>query len=1003
MGKVKVIGYAKRVYYADGIEYRDFSPDLVGNQLTSDGGSALFTAGNFNVTTNIDGKLTKNFITNDFGDFMTLSDLKVSDNVNDIFIKRTKQVKLNLDKTDVLNHALFGSLMEYVRISLENIIITWPASINVIPYNTSDPTLSGLTALNYYYDSARKESSFKINTDLINNPYGINFMEGGTLVGTFNESNPLRDLTSNFKEYSLLNGYGEFPVLSFSGSSGVTSSLITLVVKGEAFPLYSIENIPFHIKPNIGKVEEFFIGLTDFESNLLNINVIPKYTAKIKVYSEMDNGDIVESINKVTWPVSDGYNIDFNTIAYTSYVNNLIAIAESNDSNKSDLVNRFFVSKSISEFDTIPDIDGSYIGNNGQKMNSALKIYGREFDEIRKYSSGISFANVVTYNKQNNTPDSTVKNLARILGWDLTSSLSESNLLDNYLTPSSNNFDGHSKGLTKSEAEIELWRRIILNTPWIWKSKGTRKAVEFLFKFIGTPDGLVTFNEYLYVADKVIDIQHLKDMMLYFNGTDDISELNVNSEGFPKISPNNADMYFQKAGLWYRITGGQTPDIDILYGNNPHIGPYDGGQEYVDEFGTCLIPNFEVTRIVDLTYGAPNTDVLFTNYNNGQFDDCCEGDLVAILDTNVDFSATLRTNIDNFINNTSNVIESTCDITSNWTLKASLNGEPFYENIFFSGISLPLSSDYIDELNVMITAPELSATTSVMSGTNYVIVDDYTDCASNLLGAYLKVEVCAESNFDCQNESESPNANVTGDSLLNCDPLSGATVTPSPSTTLTIDEDTRIFMYFDASNSMNRTLTALNTAKASTLKTLLLSHYNNDETLYNQMVTIENFPLTGESYPSTYPDTGGVLTSSYERFLAVMNMKNQPSPDGNVIVLTFTDEATNKYCTTSFLPTDARTSHYNVDITNLRARLSRVGPDYYRGAIFEVMSGYSDAAKFTEFLDAIRLGQGNYAGEFGISDKAEQIKIKYGVLYTDSAQYYTDIIEETLKGFGFNI
>ena len=35
---IKVAGYAKRVFFNDNIEYRNFSPDLVGLQLTSDGG-----------------------------------------------------------------------------------------------------------------------------------------------------------------------------------------------------------------------------------------------------------------------------------------------------------------------------------------------------------------------------------------------------------------------------------------------------------------------------------------------------------------------------------------------------------------------------------------------------------------------------------------------------------------------------------------------------------------------------------------------------------------------------------------------------------------------------------------------------------------------------------------------------------------------------------------------------------------------------------------------------
>ena len=54
--RIKVAGYARRVFFNDNIEYRNFSPDLVGLQLTSDGGTPLFTMGNFSVEVNLEPK-----------------------------------------------------------------------------------------------------------------------------------------------------------------------------------------------------------------------------------------------------------------------------------------------------------------------------------------------------------------------------------------------------------------------------------------------------------------------------------------------------------------------------------------------------------------------------------------------------------------------------------------------------------------------------------------------------------------------------------------------------------------------------------------------------------------------------------------------------------------------------------------------------------------------------------------------------------------------------------
>ena len=58
--RIKVAGYSQKVSFGNGIEYRNFSPDLVGVQLTSDGGTPLFTMGNFSITTNVDKKKIRN-------------------------------------------------------------------------------------------------------------------------------------------------------------------------------------------------------------------------------------------------------------------------------------------------------------------------------------------------------------------------------------------------------------------------------------------------------------------------------------------------------------------------------------------------------------------------------------------------------------------------------------------------------------------------------------------------------------------------------------------------------------------------------------------------------------------------------------------------------------------------------------------------------------------------------------------------------------------------------
>jgi len=771
-GRVKIVGYAKKEYFGNGIEYRNFSPDLVGQQFASNEGTAIFTSGNFNITTNLDGKVDKNFVTNDFSNFLSLETLNLDDELEIILNKYSKKAKLNLDNTDTSTYAFFGSLREYIRVSLENVIIKWPASLYIRVTNASDNTLTGQTVTNYTYNSLTNSSTFEIDTNRIENYFDINYLSGGTIENTFNETNTLRNLVLNYGAYTISNTYGDFQITNLVGATGLTDSILTVTTTGNPFPNFGSENINYHVKPTERKREEFFFNLNDFENSLLNRLSIPEYTGAFKIYKETDTGDIVEVDKKLTWPVSDGYNIDFNSTSYSDYVNELLYIAENSDDLKSNLMVRFLVSSSISEFDTISDIEGSYPDANGQKMTNTLNIYGREFDEIKNYSDGISFANVVTYDKKNNTPDIIVKNLARVLGWELTSSITQIDVLSNFLNLNSNYYDGFSRGYSDAEAEVELWRRIILNTPWIWKSKGTRKAIEFLFKFIGAPDGLVTFNEHLYVAKESVDVDLITEMMDYFNDTTDISSLNVDSNGYPFIQPNNPDMYFQKAGLWYRTTGGPTPDIDILKGNNPHIGPYDGGQAFIDQFTSCLVPNFSGGTGEEVDVDAEIN--LFTNYGNGTFDECCDSDTLVVVDAGIDFDSILTTNLNKIYDNNP-VTETGCTITNTWTLTASLTGETFHTYIFptTSGTTAITEADYINELYNLSGTTELSGVTFVyVSGETLTIVAS-GDCGSGLTDTYFKIDLCVESTFNCIDET------VTGLTAFNVSTTTDNACSPS--------------------------------------------------------------------------------------------------------------------------------------------------------------------------------------------------------------------------------
>ena len=616
--KIKVAGYSKKTLYNGNIEYRNFSPDLVGVQLASNGGTPLFTMGNFAITTNLDPKVDKNYITGKFSDFITLENLDLSVIDSQVLLNNNTSTFLNLDPTKLKNYALFGSMTEYMRIVLEDIITTWPASLYASPLVSVDgDDYVGNTYENYVYDFLSDESTFKINVTFLINQFQINFLTNGTIIDTFNETNDLRNMTMNYGSYAILYDDIEYDILNFTGSTYDFNDYIYLKVKGNPFTGASSSNIYYHIKPKKIVEDTFFNELTGLGKYLLNRQSFPIYKATFEYPTRSETGIILYTTKSLTWPVSDGYNIDFDTTDYSQYATNLLDIATNYDLNETNLMSRFLVSESISAFDTTPvHLDEAHQDTTtGQKVNKTLNIYGRSFDDINQFIEGISFARTVTYNKENNLPDKYLKDLARVLGWELSSTILGDNLLNNYVSTSDSMFSGQSIGLTPIETDNELWRRLILNSPWLWKSKGARKSIEFLVNFMGIPKGLITFNEYIYRANGPIDIDKFLDVLTK-NGLDtDLSLYPIDEDGYPNPLPDTPDMYFQNNGLWYRETGGTGATIDILAGNNPHVGFYDGGFKYINQFKT-LIPNFSA---VTITIDEPLTSQknIFTNYGLG--------------------------------------------------------------------------------------------------------------------------------------------------------------------------------------------------------------------------------------------------------------------------------------------------------------------------------------------------------------------------------------------------
>lgn len=586
----------------------DFSPNLVGNQST--GGNSFFTFGNFSLTTN-SGNVTGEFLnTGEFSDVITLDTLQITEVDSKEISEQTNnlEVRLKTNPNKLNDYVYFSDARKFIETEVVDILNKWKGGIYISFSYIND------TVTDFHYNPDKNTSYFTISKNIIINPYNI-VTENVPELTT--KQNDISFIQNAFKNYQITNEYGDYDVIAYTGNT-VSDDYIRLETKGLAWPTLASSGLTsgtfeYYLKPNDNILDKiFFSKLSPFQTQLLNKNSLPKkYTISLSKQSETAFGQPVNALESFTWPTSDDYNLAYDGRDYGQYIEKLLRFGAYFDSEITNIMVRKLVAKAIFEFDTPGDGTNP---NSGQKMSKLVKIWGREFDKIKTYIDSISFANVLTYDGIENTPDELIKLMASNLGFDTIQSFSDNNLIKFYQQTSGGVFNEQQTNMSLSEMDKEFWRRLVINAWWLFKSKGTRKVIEFFLNFFNINECLVTFDEIVYVAENKLNYPELVRLLLgYYGFLPPDETIASDSDGYPKILPNTNNYYFQLNGFWY--DGGVEPNTKPdMKGNNPHFGPYDFGKAYFEKY-TCLINNFEpVNQIVDLNLLEFN---YFTDYSLG--------------------------------------------------------------------------------------------------------------------------------------------------------------------------------------------------------------------------------------------------------------------------------------------------------------------------------------------------------------------------------------------------
>ena len=465
-----------------------FSDFLVGNQITD--GSSQMTGTNFAIDKVIPEKDIKEFITQPFSDFITLDEIK-EDNANDNYIvsATSQDIKFNNDKNNA-DRSLYGSLKQRLGVSVSNIITKYPAAIMA---DTTLPVgLNSLSAESVVYDPYLRTTEFKVQYSLLFNPLDIVLIEPKTNIPSTSD-NIIRNFYSSYTKYVIDIDGSVFDIIEYIEPN--SDNKITLKVDGNCFNNATGFTENYLIRPNDGILEKFYGDLDEIESVLLNRESNPKFNAGFNVPRETNGGYNTDTITVyINWPISrDGWNIQITGINYDYYINQLSSLGDEIDSYKSNLIIRFLTAQQLYEFDT-----------EEKKIESIFQIYGQSFDQVKKFIDNIAYMRNISYNKVNNLPDILLKNLSETLGLSTVNLFDEKTLSEALYTRHNTQYDGISTGTNLIEAEYEFYRRILINLAHLYKSKGTRGAIEFFLKFIGAPEPIIKLDEYVYVVDSAL-------------------------------------------------------------------------------------------------------------------------------------------------------------------------------------------------------------------------------------------------------------------------------------------------------------------------------------------------------------------------------------------------------------------------------------------------------------------------------------------------------------------
>lgn len=407
------------------------------------------------------------------------------------------------------------------------------------PYYSYDVNNGQLNVYTYSYTENKfnvSSSDGLVSGKALTNQFQIDLHHNRVSLGKYD--NPMRFMTTSWNKYCIKKSIGETDELvgkitSYSileqeelpcknDNEGKILKIIEIItdndeigqiviycycINGSISYAYEGEG-NISIEPQKEYIDGYFNSLTGFKKQLLRQDTKPLYMNKFITPTEYEF--IWYYPEKFyTWP-SNGYCIDIDSMAFSSFVGNLYDAAQKFDDMWSDNLYRSMTHEAIKNFDwsySREYYEGDEQDNieGGERMKKIIRVFGRVFDDVKVYMDTLKLTSNISYDANNNGPEALLSDNCELHGFDVKSTIGAKYDTDSSITSNFLNSDiigkkdntnlkkwyqtRNSETIYPDVCDNEFMRRLSLSSKRIMQTKGTQNAIEMVFGLFGLGKG----------------------------------------------------------------------------------------------------------------------------------------------------------------------------------------------------------------------------------------------------------------------------------------------------------------------------------------------------------------------------------------------------------------------------------------------------------------------------------------------------------------------------------